>query len=173
MAIIATAGDGKAFAPAPAGVHQAVCVDVVDMGLLEVKFGGKVKHQHKVRLVWQIDEAMEDGKRFIVQRRYTKSLHEKANLRKDLESWRGRPFTEDELGGFDLEKLLNANCFLNVVHTSKDGQIYANVASIMPLKKGMARMDSETYVRVKDREPSNGPIPENELPPLTDDDIPF
>lgn len=170
MPIIATAGETKNFAPAPAGVHQAVCVDVVDMGVLEVKWGGEVKKQHKVRLVWQIDEAMESGDRYIVQKRYTLSLHEKSNLRKELESWRGRAFTPDELKGFDLEKLIGINCFLNVVQTEKDGTTYANVASVMPLKKGMAKMDAEKYTRVKDRD-INSQQPVTEM--LSDDDIGF
>ena len=177
MAIIATGGDSKTFAPAPAGVHQGVCVDVVDMGMLNVSFGGKEKEQHKVRIVWQIDEAMpDDGKRYVVQKRYTLSLHEKANLRKDLESWRGKAFTDEELKGFDLEKLLSANCFLNVMHVAKGTDTYANIVSIMPLKKGMAKMEPENSVRAKDRKPDHAPdaaSPPDELPELTADDIPF
>lgn len=175
MPIIVTAGDGKVFEPAPAGVHQAVCVDVVDMGELEVKWAGQIKKQHKIRLVWQIDESRpEDGKRFIVQKRYTASLNEKANLRKELEAWRGKAFTDDELKAFDVEKLIGINCFLNVVHAAKDGKTYANIASIMPLKKGMARMDPSEYIRVKDRQEAeggdgHGPVTDE----LTADDIGF
>jgi hypothetical protein len=66
------------------------------------------------------------------------------------------------------------NAFLNVVHVVKDSTTYANVASVMPLKKGMARMDAEKYLRVKDREPEAPGMPGHEnLPPLTDDDIGF
>ena len=171
MAIIATAGDSKTFSPAPAGVHQGVCVDVVDMGVLEVKWKDEVKRQHKVRLVWQIDEPMDSGEMFIVQKRYTKSLHEKANLRKELEGWRGKAFTEEELKGFDLEKLIGVNAFLNVVHVDRDGKTYANVASVMPLKKGMAPIRAHNYTRVQDQEPETHT--HEEVPQLTDDDIPF
>jgi hypothetical protein len=31
----------KAFTPAPEGLHQAVCVDVVDLGLAEGPWGAK------------------------------------------------------------------------------------------------------------------------------------
>lgn len=173
MPIIATAGDSKVFAPAPAGLHQAVCVDVVDMGILEVTYANKTKKQHKIRVVWQIDELMDDGKPFIVQKRYTLSLHEKAGLRKDLESWRGKAFSRDEEMGFDVEKLLGVNCFLNIVHAVKEGTTYANVAGVVPLKKGMPHIQPSDYVRVKDRDPkeaSDGGGIANEL---TDDDIPF
>ena len=172
MAIVATGGDSKAFAPAPAGLHQGVCVDVVDMGILEVTFGGKTKKQHKVRLVWQIDEMRDDGKRFILQKRYTLSLHEKANLRKELESWRGRRFTDDELKGFDLEKLIGVNAFINVVHAENQGNTYANVASLVPLKKGMPAMAVQDYIRIKDR-PKDGTEGETIGTSEIEDDIPF
>jgi hypothetical protein len=175
MPIIATAGDSKTFAPAPAGLHQGVCVDVVDMGVLEVTYAGQTKKQHKVRLVWQLDENMEDGKPFIVQKRYTLSLHEKAALRKELESWRGKAFTREEEMGFDLERLIGVNCFLNVVHVTKEGKTYANVASVVPLKKGLPTISVKDYIRVKDREPEDAAQSNAHemVSNLTDDDIPF
>src|SRR5689334_21178594 len=99
MPIIATASESKSFIPAPEGTHQAVCVDVIDKGMQPNKFKDGAL-QHKIDIAWQIDEAREDGKRFVVYKRYTLSLNEKANLRKDLETWRGRPFTRDEEMGF-------------------------------------------------------------------------
>lgn len=178
MPIIATGGSGTTFKPAPAGVHTAVCCDVVDMGLLEVTYAGQTKKQHKVRLVWQIEELMDDGKPFIVQKRYTLSLHEKSNLRLDLQSWRGRAFTDDELRGFDLEKLIGINCMLNVVHTQKAGETYANVTAVMPLKKGMPQIVvSKDYVRFKDRDAqqhqqaqASGSEPDD---PFGDEMVPF
>lgn len=173
MPIIAKASGGN-FIPAPAGTHAAVCVDVVDMGLLEVNFGGKKKTQHKIRLVWQIEEDMEDGKPFIVQKRYTLSLHEKAALRKDLESWRGRAFTSQELEGFDVEVLIGIPCLLNVIHAVKDGSTYANVSAIMKLPKGMNAPQPRDYVRVCDREPAqNPPVTDQDFGGISDDDVPF
>jgi hypothetical protein len=168
------------FTPAPAGVHQGVCCDIVDMGVLEVTYPGQPpKKAHKVRIVWQIDELMDDGRPFIVQKRYTLSLHEKASLRADLQSWRGRAFTDAELEGFDLEHLLGVNCLLGVVHAQRGADVYANVSAVMPLKKGMpVIVTSKGFVRKTDRTPDeaeqshgyDGPEP----PPLTDDDsIPF
>lgn len=174
MSIIAKAS-GTNFIPAPAGTHSAVCVDVVDLGMLEVAFGGKKKTQHKIRIVWQIEEVMADNKPFIVQKRYTLSLHEKAALRKDLESWRGRGFTPQELEGFDVETIINVPCLLNVIHTVKDGSTYANVSSIMRLPKSMQAITARDYVRVVDREPQDQATASQDggdwMP--SDDDIPF
>ena len=188
MAIIATSGESKTFMPAPAGVTQAVCVDVIDKGIVEVTWQGKTKQQHKIDIAWQIDEARDDGKPFLVFKRYTLSLSEKANLRKDLESWRGRPFTRDEELGFDVETVLGANCLLNVQHNTRADKTYANVVAVMPLAKGMQKIAVRDYVRVQDRPPTNGDAAPHgaphgsldELPPddfhggdLMADDIPF
>ena len=61
----------------------------------------------------------------------------KASLRKDLESWRGQPFTKEELKGFDLKNILGASCQLQVVHNVSDGKTYANIAAVMGLPKGV------------------------------------
>lgn len=174
MPIVAKSS-GTNFVPAPSGAHSAVCVDVVDLGMLEVSFGGKKKTQHKIRMVWQIAEVMPDNKPFIVQKRYTLSLHEKAGLRKDLESWRGKAFTADELEGFDLEVLIGVTCLLNVLQVQRDGDTYANVVSIMRLPKGVEPLKARDYVRTIDRTPEEtaaaGPEPGAWTP--TDEDVPF
>jgi hypothetical protein len=154
MSIIAKRSNAN-FVPCPSGLHQACCVDIIDMGVIEssayLDTKGKPKRQHKIRLAWQVAELMEDGKPFLVQKRYTLSLDEKANLRKDLESWRGLAFTEAQLGGFDLEVLIGVNCQVNVTQVQKDGQTYANVTAIVPCAKGTPKLKPVAYVRVKDR----------------------
>ena len=101
MAIVAS--KGSSFTPCPAGTFCAVCIDVVDLGMVQSTYSGKTKKQHKVHIIWQIEEKRDDGKFFTPRKRYTLSLHEKASLRKDLESWRGRPFTDDELAGISAD----------------------------------------------------------------------
>jgi hypothetical protein len=179
MPIIATAKgeNGRDFQPAPAGLHQAVCVDVIDLGVLDVTWQGQTKRQHKVNIAWQIAEDRDDGKPFLVFKRYTLSLHEKSGLRKDLESWRGKPFSREEEMGFDLENLIGKNCMLNVTHKTTGERTYANVVAVAPLHKKLPPMQARDYVRKVDRVPDeNGAHPQHddqEPPPLTDDDIPF
>jgi hypothetical protein len=170
MAIIAKAGgDCGGTTPAPEGAHQAVCVDVIDKGMVESNFDGKPKMQHKVSVAWQIDATRDDGKRFVIYKRYTLSLNEKATLRKDLESWRGRAFTREEEMGFDVESVIGANCLINVQHAKKGDKTYANVVSVMPLFKGLQKMVPVGYVR---DEPQSHGNDEPEPPPPTDDDEP-
>jgi hypothetical protein len=172
MPIIAKAG-APSYPPAPEGPHAAVCVDVIDLGVLEQNWNGESKKQHKIKIVWQIDEDRDDGKPHQVQRRYTLSLHEKAGLRKDLESWRGRAFTQAELDGFDVETVLGVPCLLNIVHAKgKDGGLFANIMSVMKLPKSMNAPTQRDYVRVIDREPAQGQSGPN-WGEITDDDVPF
>lgn len=138
---------------APEGLHAAVCVDVQDLGLVQGAYGAK----HKVRLVWQLDVETEDGRRHEVARVYTLSLHERAALRKDLESWRTRAFTAQELNGFDVEKLLGVNCQLQVVQRlGDDGTTYANVVAVLPPAKGAVKLTALDFVRLQDRAGKNG-----------------
>ena len=174
MAIYAKAG--ASFKPAPTGTHAAVCVDVVDLGEIKVEYQGKTKTQHKIKIVWQIEELRDDGEPFRLQKRYTLSLHEKSSLRKDLESWRGRGFTDEELQGFDVEALLSKAALVNVLHRQVEGSTYANVSAVMKLPKGMPALSPVNYVREIDRQPPQGqPAPggDDGYPPITDDDVPF
>lgn len=172
MAIIAKKPESS-FTPCPEGLHQAVCVDVVDLGLQTGPYGEK----HKVELRWQTDEIVltsaspVDTKRFQLRKWYTLSLHEKASLRKDLECWRGRKFSESELAGFDLEKLLGANCQLQVIHNiTDDGKTYDNIQAIVPHNAKLPKIAPADYVREQDRAKTHG---NGHSAPLTDEDIPF
>ena len=172
MPIIATAGESRSYTPAPEGTHHAVCVDVIDLGQLPNSFKPGTT-QHKVNIVWQIDERRDDGKRFLVYKRYTLSLNEKANLRHDLESWRGKPFTREEEMGFDVETVKGANCLVNIQHkpSADKSRTYANVVSVMPLIKGMAKLVPEAYERHQE-ETQQAETPTDDAP-VELDEIPF
>lgn len=142
------------FPVPPEGLYQAVCADAWDIWTEDrpERWGGGI--QDKTRLVWEINRInKESGRPYQVSQKYTASLHEKANLRKHLEAWRGRKFTENEIKEFELENLLGANCQLQVVHNiGSDGITYANVQAVVPLAKGMTKMHvSPDFVRKKDR----------------------
>lgn len=198
MAIIAKASNsgGEQFAPAPQGVHRAICCDVVDRGMVEGKFGPK----HLVRIVWQLEAAMQDGKPYLIDRNFTLSLDERSALRAALESWAGKPLTLQQAAGFDLEKLVGVSCALLVVHKpSRDNsRMFSNITAVLPKQPG-APLAIRDYVRVMQRQaptsnaaqpvgPSFAPPPQGwpkALPepdafdsgaptsPMTADDIPF
>lgn len=124
-------GSGSDFEPAPQGTHVARCVRVIDLGTQQ---GSPTfpNPKHKVLIGWELPEEKHEYEGetvpMLVQRRYTLSLHENATLRHDLESWRGRKFTDEELEGFDLAKVAGVACMVTVTH-SADGK-YANVNAV-------------------------------------------
>ena len=131
---------GGDFTPCPDGNHIAVCIRVIDLGTQKGEYQGQPKIARKVLITWEIpDELMEDGRPFTINKKYTFSSHEKSAMRKDLEAWRGVPFKDSDFGpgGFDIRNLLEKGCMLNVVHNPKDGTVYANIASIARLPKGV------------------------------------
>ena len=182
------------FPTAPEGTFPAVCVDEIDLGKVKSTFSGEERERVMVRLVWQIDEEMDDktalqfsmpvGSRHIVKQDYTASLDEKAKLRKHLQSWRGRTFTQAELTGFDLENVVGVPCLISITHnTGSKGGTFANVEAVMKPPKGMETLKPLGYIRVKDRKivaPAK-PKPVEEEPPqyeaydygITDEDMPF
>lgn len=135
MSLIATNNGNADFEMVPEGTFIGRCYRIIDLGTQTTTGQYGTTAQHKVMVSWELlDEKirMEDGRPFAVSQWYTLSLNEKANLRNDLEAWRGKKFTEDELSGFDLHDILGAYCMLQVIH-SNDGK-YANVNAIMSYK---------------------------------------
>ena len=148
MSIYVSEGDQKPILLAPPGTHQAVCYNIWELGLQEQEFQGKKVTLDKIMFGWELNEIIPegdfDGKRFVATKTYTKSLWKKANLFLDLTSWRGKPFTTEELKKFDIEKMIGVNCMLNVVHViGKSGREYVKVAGVLALPKGLSTMKAE------------------------------
>jgi hypothetical protein len=65
-------------------------------------------------------------------------MHEKASLRKYLESWRGKRFDDEQAKAFDVTVLIGKACMVNIVHIiSNKGTTYADITAITPLPKGL------------------------------------
>jgi hypothetical protein len=129
------------FEMPPAGPVAARCNRLIDLGTQQSEYQGETKNQRKILISWELAETRTDGDPFTISRRFGLSLHEKSALRGFLQAWRGRAFTDEELAGFDLRRLLSAPCLLNITHTERNGKSYANIASVTPLPKGMTAPD--------------------------------
>jgi hypothetical protein len=133
---------GGSFESTPSGMHLARCYRIIDLGTQKSEYLGQVKYLRKVMLGWEIHGAddsgtplkMKDGRPFAMFKNYTLSWAEKANLRADLQSWRGKPFSQEEMRRFDLKTILGAWCMLNVIEKQgNDGKMYVNVTGITPV----------------------------------------
>jgi hypothetical protein len=81
-----------------------------------------------------------DGKPLMISKRYTMSLGEQSTLRKDLESWRGKKFTAEELLGFDLNVLLGKFAMCNVTHNDREGKTYANLSGLSQVPAALKKL---------------------------------
>ena len=142
-------GDGQHFEPLDSGLHHAVCYAVYDLGThYDERWE---KRSRRVLIMWEVPneriDIERDGKMQnlprAISKRYTLSLHPKSGLRRDLEGWRGKSFSDDELAGFDLQNLLGANCMLQVVHKEGNNRTFANISSVSRLMKGLSKIEPE------------------------------
>lgn len=139
---------GEAREPAPAGTHQAWCFGLIDLGTQTSNFKDGPKAAHKVWIWWLLaNEVQTDGKPVTAGTFYSLGLNEKSNLRKMLQGWRGKPFTEEELAGFDLRNILGKPCLLTIAHTQKDNKVRDVITAVGPLMKNM-KLEAMTAAKV-------------------------
>jgi hypothetical protein len=132
---------GGDFERCPSGMHLARCYRIIDLGTQKSEYMGQTKYLRKIMLGWEIHGTddngqpikMRDGRPFAIFKNYTLSWSEKANLRLDLQSWRGKPFTQEEMRKFDLKNILGAWCMLNVIERTNEGKTYTNVNGVTPV----------------------------------------
>lgn len=151
--------------PIPEGEHLAICYAIVDLGTHISKQYGNAQRQ--VRIMFELPECKIkiDGKEVArtTSSAWTLTLGKKSRLRPVLESWRGKKFTEQELAGFDVTKLLGLPCRLMIVHEVRDGTTYDNIQTVIPAPKGLKPIKPENkqlYYSMDD----HGPNIPKELP---------
>jgi hypothetical protein len=121
--------DSGDFVPHPEGIHPAVCVDVMDLGLVETDFQGQRRMVNKVKIAFESEAKTQDGKTCMVSKNFTASLHPKAKLAEFLGKWRGRPVLPGET--IDLGKLIGACCTLVISHQQNMvGKTYASIDAV-------------------------------------------
>jgi len=140
--IVENTSTSTEFTPVPPGLHLARCYRIIDLGTQTSEYMGESKQLRKIMIGWELHGMDDNGKELVTSKgeplaifkNYTLSWGEKATLRKDMQSWRNKPFTEEEMRRFDISAILGQWCMLNVIeYTSKNGKMYSNVASIAPV----------------------------------------
>lgn len=117
------------------GNWPATCIRIIDLGTQQREYQGDISYRRLSLIIWEIDGQFDDkGQPITISKAYTASLGEKANLRRDLESWRGRPFTPSELAGFDVKNLLGKTCLLNLIKVQgqKGEKVVISAVSALP-----------------------------------------
>jgi hypothetical protein len=140
--ISATAKGGADFNPVPAGVHLAICTQVVDMGW-QPGSGKYPNPKRQVYIKFEIPDVtvewVKNGEKMsgpaTIGRKFGLSISEKSHLRPFLVGWRGKDFTADEEKEFDITSIIGKLCQLSVVHEKgeRDGKVYAKIGGAFAL----------------------------------------
>lgn len=154
MSMIAKESTGVSIEKLENGVYTAVSSMIIDLGnQVSEKYQ---KTQRKFMMIWTVlgEDVEINGQKLprTISKEYGFSLGDKSNLRKDLQAWRGQPFTADELQGFNILNVLNKACQLQIIKEEKNGNTYNNISSIMALPKGttVEGLEDTCYFDVED-----------------------
>ena len=123
IAVVATRGTD--YDPIPAGMHQSVCFGIYDLGV-QPSNNPAFSDAHKVLLTFELPHERMDFEKDgvttnqprVSSKEYTLSIGDKANLKRDLVSWRGREFTPEEKESFDISVLAGNNLRQHHQHQS-------------------------------------------------------
>lgn len=150
LTISATESSNKERQLPEAGATIGVCFSIVDLGHQKTNWDGEEKWTPKVRLAFELPDQTIDGevtengkttkvtKPMVVSMELTRSLGERATLRKHLETWRGQAFTSKELAAFNLKNLLGKAAMLTLVRkTSQQGREYCSIQGLAKLPKSV------------------------------------
>lgn len=134
---VSDSGGGGDFQQVKPGTYVARPFRLIDIGTQHSEYKGEPVVRNQFILFWELPTEPIDingeQKPTVVSKFYTASLHEKATLRHDLQSWRGKEFTPEELRGFDITQILGKPCLLTVVTTSSGK---SKVSAVTGLPKG-------------------------------------
>lgn len=127
----------KEHSLAPAGLHHARIIRIIDLGTQTENYQGKIKNNPKVLIMFEyMNKKREDGTNETISQEYTAIAGEKANFQKAFKTLDSELFAQKE---FDISPLLGRACAITVAHiTSKSsGNQRAKVESVSPPMDGV------------------------------------
>ena len=147
MSLVVKDSSTSSFIPVPPGMHLARCYRIIDLGTQKSEYMGNVKNVKKVMIQFEVHSedsegnalVTSDNKPMTMSKNYTAILAEKAALRKDLEAWRGKPFTDAEKNGFELKNILGQWAMITVGQSENNGKTYTNILNINPVPANLKK----------------------------------
>jgi hypothetical protein len=160
MGLTVSSGGGEYENLTP-GRYKATCYKLIDAGTREESYqDGPLRKRHIVYIYWEVTHKLEevdgserweevrmaDDRLFSASKKYTASLNENASLFKDLKSWRGRPFTDADLAGFELSKVLGVTAELEMIPQTVDNN-KVRVEGVYKPEGGMKKADTTNDIQ--------------------------
>lgn len=142
------------FTPHPEGVFKAQFVS------WEEDNGGQYGQQ--VKLTFDTEEMMEDGRPFRISVWTKPSLHEKGRVAKLLKAY-GEDAEEIDVETFDLDEYIGRKCQVIIEHyRGQDGSTKAKIANFLPAKKGKPEAAPPQAAPPEERKTSSARVPVRE-----------
>lgn len=146
MALNAPVGGNAERELIEAGSYFARCVQVIQVGTVVTETGTYAgKKRQMIRIVFELVDMMkvfseEKGPQPVwKEKEYTFSMYKDAELRKHIENWRGKAFTDEEAAAFDISKLLTQACLVGISHKNSQstGKPYDFISSVGKAMSGV------------------------------------
>ena len=119
---------GGDFPKLEPGIYHGTCYSIIDLGESDQEYKGVVSKKKRIHLGFEITEAVdpstnivmtEDGRPFGAFKTYTASTSELSTLRKHVESWRGKSYTDEEVNSFDITQMIGCTVKIEIGLTKK------------------------------------------------------
>lgn len=184
-AVVVRASAGGDFTPVSSDLHNAVCAEIIEVNQVQTPFGV----QDQLKFVFQVEE-MDNAKP--PRRKEVRATHNKvlgsatkpSNLRKMLESWRGKQFTPDEIAdGIDIMKVVGQPLriqTMQTVSTNNPDRKYAKIMAYLPADRQHRLAPDPNYIpeakrvkKDKTQQPQHVSDDGYGQQDFQDDDIPF
>lgn len=116
------------YTPHPEGIFPAVCVDVIDLGLREVRHDDKVSLKRMLKFVFETTHR-DNGSAVFVSRMFTATLGNASNLADFISKWRGKPLEPGET--IDTDSFIGKSATLVISQRkTDDGRLFSNIDAI-------------------------------------------
>ena len=161
---VGTTRNNKTRTLIPEGTHYARCISVVDMGTADSEWQGQVKPRATVRFTFEFPKHTavfreEEGPKPLGRSMlFGNNFSQKGKLRPELEKWRGKSFTADQLLEFELSSVLGHPCLATIVHhQGRDGQTVDKISGLAAVPEDMADIPAvnELFSYDVDEHPKN------------------
>jgi hypothetical protein len=134
----------------PGGSYQARFIGLIDLGTQDHEYSGKSWTQHDIFFLWELlGEKDSEGEVFVVGQDYSLTLDKKANLRKMIESYGGKPLVDGQ--EIDPLLLIGKPCVVGLTEgKSGNDRKFVKVTSVASPTKGTKTPEASRKVYIFD-----------------------
>ena len=133
----------------PEGMHTGRLYGIIDLGTHKDSYQGVESEKHKIRLIWELEPKMADGKPFAIGKDYTITrgkwgpyIAKTSALFDLLKTWVKWDEKKIKLG--NLGQLIGQEALVTISHEkgkADPSKTYAKLGPVLPLMKGMKAED--------------------------------